>query len=192
MSDCPGNLTRDQIIEGLKSGRVLCVDRRDAPELEDLYDLQAQGLVSSALVSVDEQYSALKFWWSPQAAKQEGRAETVEGGSLTPAEIEAERSLFEAENPEDFDFGRNDAGQYASNETYCVFSGWVARAELTRLRAEQCDRRTVRNAALDEAAKLCDLESRRAPRSAQFHDVAYALAAKAIRALKDQIEEGGG
>lgn len=59
--DCPRVLTRDEIIEGLKAGRTLCVDRKDAPELEDLRGLEADGLVTSELVEIDEQSSVLKF-----------------------------------------------------------------------------------------------------------------------------------
>jgi len=63
MSNCPRVMTRDEMIEGLKRGKTLAVDRRDAPELEDLLDLQAEGLVESELIEVDEQYSVLKFRW---------------------------------------------------------------------------------------------------------------------------------
>ncbi len=64
MPDCPRNLTNDQIIAGLKEGRSLMVDRRDAPELEDLLALEAEGLVTSKLITFDEQSSALKFTWN--------------------------------------------------------------------------------------------------------------------------------
>lgn len=60
---CPRILSKEQIIEGLKAGRVLCIDRKDAPELEDLLELQAQGLVESRLIQIDEQASVLKFRW---------------------------------------------------------------------------------------------------------------------------------
>lgn len=52
MNECPRNLTKDQIIAGLKAGRSLMVDRRDAPELEDLLELEAEGLVTSKLIVV--------------------------------------------------------------------------------------------------------------------------------------------
>jgi hypothetical protein len=63
MSDCQRNLTKEQIITGLKAGRSLMVDCRDAPELEDLLALEAEGLVESKLITFDEQSSALKFTW---------------------------------------------------------------------------------------------------------------------------------
>lgn len=43
---CPRNFTREEIIAGLKAGRTLVVDRRDAPELADLLELEEQGLVT--------------------------------------------------------------------------------------------------------------------------------------------------
>ena len=33
MTTCPRNFTRDELIAGLKTGRTMCVDRKDAPEL---------------------------------------------------------------------------------------------------------------------------------------------------------------
>lgn len=66
MSDCPRNFSLDQIIAGLKAGRTLVVDRKDAPELPDLLTLQEQGLVESEFVEIDEQSSALKFRWKNQ------------------------------------------------------------------------------------------------------------------------------
>ena len=47
MTDCPRVLTRDEMIAGLKAGRTLNVDRRDAPELPELLEMEAQGLVES-------------------------------------------------------------------------------------------------------------------------------------------------
>lgn len=61
------NFTRDQLIEGLKAGRSLMVDRKDAPELEDLLEMEREGLVESKLITFDEQSSALKFTWRKQA-----------------------------------------------------------------------------------------------------------------------------
>jgi hypothetical protein len=69
MGDCPRNLTRDQMIAGLRAGRTLCVDRWDAPELPELLELEAQGLVESRLVEIDEQSSVLKFRWRASAAQ---------------------------------------------------------------------------------------------------------------------------
>jgi hypothetical protein len=56
-------MTKEQMIEGLKAGRTLIVDRRDAPELKDLLELQEQGLVESTMVHYDEQSSAAKWKW---------------------------------------------------------------------------------------------------------------------------------
>lgn len=63
MTDCRRNFTKEQIIDGLKAGRTFCVDRRNAPELKDLRDLERQGLVSARLVEIDDQSSVLKFRW---------------------------------------------------------------------------------------------------------------------------------
>ena len=60
---CKRNLSRDEIIAGLKAGRTLVVDRRDAPELDDLLDLERQGLVEQQFVQFDEQSSAVKWRW---------------------------------------------------------------------------------------------------------------------------------
>jgi hypothetical protein len=60
---CRRNFTKEQIIEGLKAGRVFCVDRIDAPEIADLQELEAQGLVTSELVIIDEQSSVQKYRW---------------------------------------------------------------------------------------------------------------------------------
>lgn len=63
MSDCPRVLTKKQMIEGLMAGRTLCVDRKDAPELEDLLEMEREGLVESRLGLIDAQSSVLKFKW---------------------------------------------------------------------------------------------------------------------------------
>jgi hypothetical protein len=68
MTDCPRNLTKDQIITGLKAGRKLIIDRKDAPELEDLLQLEKEGLVTSELITFDEQSSALRFTWKKELA----------------------------------------------------------------------------------------------------------------------------
>lgn len=60
---CPRVMTKEQIIAGLRAGKVLCVDRRDAPELEDLFDLEKQGLVEQEFVVIDEQSSVVKWRW---------------------------------------------------------------------------------------------------------------------------------
>ena len=36
MADCPRNFSREEIVAGLKAGRRLMQDRRDAPEWDDL------------------------------------------------------------------------------------------------------------------------------------------------------------
>ncbi len=63
MSDCPRNMTKEQMIAGLKAGRTLILDRKDAPEFVDLLELQILGLVTSELIEFDEQSSALKWRW---------------------------------------------------------------------------------------------------------------------------------
>lgn len=60
---CPRNFTKDQIITGLKAGRTMVMDRRDAPEFEDLLDLERQGLVTQQFVEIDDQSSAVKWRW---------------------------------------------------------------------------------------------------------------------------------
>lgn len=60
---CQRNFTRDQIITGLKAGRTLVMDRRDAPELGDLLELERQGLVTQQFVEIDDQSSAVKWRW---------------------------------------------------------------------------------------------------------------------------------
>lgn len=62
---CKRNFTLDQMINGLKSGMTLVVDRIDAPELPELQELERQGIVTSEFVEYDEQSSALKFRWKP-------------------------------------------------------------------------------------------------------------------------------
>lgn len=64
---CRRNLTKEQMIVGLKAGRSLMVDRKDAPELEDLLAMEKEGLVVSKLVTFDEQSSALKFTWNKES-----------------------------------------------------------------------------------------------------------------------------
>lgn len=66
-NDCPRVMTKEQMIAGLKAGRVLCVDRKDAPELPELLQMQRDGLVESKLVIIDEQSSVLKFRWKHDA-----------------------------------------------------------------------------------------------------------------------------
>jgi hypothetical protein len=56
-------MTKEQLIEGLKAGRTAVVDRRDAPELQDLFELERKGLVKQEFVQYDEQSSAVKWRW---------------------------------------------------------------------------------------------------------------------------------
>lgn len=63
MTDCPRMITKDQMIAGLQAGRSLRVDRRDAPELPELEEMERQGLVTSRFVVVEEQYSYREFRW---------------------------------------------------------------------------------------------------------------------------------
>jgi hypothetical protein len=56
-------MTKEEIIAGLKAGKTLCVDRRDAPELEDLFELERQGLVEQRFIEIDEQSSVVKWRW---------------------------------------------------------------------------------------------------------------------------------
>jgi hypothetical protein len=60
---CRRNMTKEQIIAGLKAGGTLVQDRRDAPELEDLLELERQGLVTQQFVEIDEQSSVVKWRW---------------------------------------------------------------------------------------------------------------------------------
>lgn len=67
MSACPRNMSLEAMIAGLKAGRVLVVDRKDAPELPELLELEREGKVTSRLVEYDEQSSALKFTWKKKS-----------------------------------------------------------------------------------------------------------------------------
>jgi len=60
---CPRNMTREEIITGLKAGRTLNMDRMDAPELDDLRDLEREGLVEGRVVEIDEQSTIIKWTW---------------------------------------------------------------------------------------------------------------------------------
>lgn len=60
---CPRNVSKEDLIAGLKAGKTFVVDRRDAPELQDLLELEKLGLVTSRFVEYDEQSSALLFKW---------------------------------------------------------------------------------------------------------------------------------
>ena len=62
----PRRLTKEQMIAGLRAGRTLYVNRRDAPEFPELLAMEMAGLVESRLVKIDEQSSILKFRWIGQ------------------------------------------------------------------------------------------------------------------------------
>ena len=61
---CKRNFSREELITGLKAGRTLNLDRIDAPELEDLRELEQQGLVVSEFVQIDEQSTVIKYRWA--------------------------------------------------------------------------------------------------------------------------------
>ena len=63
MTECRRNFSKDELIAGLKAGRTLVMDRRDAPEFADLLDLERHGLVTQQFVEFDEQSSAVKWRW---------------------------------------------------------------------------------------------------------------------------------
>jgi hypothetical protein len=60
---CPRNFPKEEIIARLKAGQTLVVDRRDAPELQDLMELEQQGLVQHYWVEIDEQHTVVKWRW---------------------------------------------------------------------------------------------------------------------------------
>lgn len=60
---CPRISSKEELIAGLKAGKVACVDRRDAPELQDLIALERDGLVTSQVIEIDEQSTVIKFRW---------------------------------------------------------------------------------------------------------------------------------
>lgn len=80
MSDCPRVISKEAMEAGLKAGRKLCVDRRDAPELVDLLEWEKQGLVKSVLVQVDEQSSYQKFWWIGEGNGEQGNSSQAAEG----------------------------------------------------------------------------------------------------------------
>lgn len=78
MSDCRRNFTKEQLIAGLKAGRTLVMDRRDAPELDDLLVLESEGLVTQQFIVLNDQESVVKWRWKAQPADttaQHGRSE---------------------------------------------------------------------------------------------------------------------
>lgn len=69
MTNCPRVMSKETMIAGLRAGRTLCVDRCDAPELQELLEMEKEGLVESRLVEIDEQSSVLKFKWRSDLKK---------------------------------------------------------------------------------------------------------------------------
>lgn len=56
-------ISREAIIKGLKKGRTLIIDRKDAPELQDLLELEREGLVKGELVQFNDQSSGIRWRW---------------------------------------------------------------------------------------------------------------------------------
>jgi hypothetical protein len=89
MSECPRMVSRDDLIAGLLAGKTAVVDRKDAPELQDLLALEREGLVTSKLVQRDEQSSVMEFRWT--------RAETAHAFTL----VQRIRPILAGNSPED-------------------------------------------------------------------------------------------
>jgi hypothetical protein len=53
-------MTREEILNGLKSGKTLVIDRSDAPELKIVMKLQDEGYVTTELRQIDDQSSQLR------------------------------------------------------------------------------------------------------------------------------------
>lgn len=54
-------MTKKEILNGLKSGRILICDRKDDPNLPWLLD--DPRVANSGIIQEDEQTSYIKFWW---------------------------------------------------------------------------------------------------------------------------------
>lgn len=54
------DLSRDEIMTGLRAGKVLNIDRKDSPTLPTVLQMEREGLVITELVQLDEQSSVLK------------------------------------------------------------------------------------------------------------------------------------
>lgn len=61
--ECPRVLTREKMVRLLRNGVTIFVDRIDAPELQDLQELERLGLVVNVLWVRGDQYSVAKFRW---------------------------------------------------------------------------------------------------------------------------------
>lgn len=60
--------TLEDCLDGLRKGRRLICDRRDAPLLPALLKLVDDGLLTSNLVDVDDQSSYLEFRWAGKSS----------------------------------------------------------------------------------------------------------------------------
>ena len=56
------DITYEQAIEGINQGRVLCIDRKDAPLLPELLAAVARGDIDNELCEIDSQSSVLRFF----------------------------------------------------------------------------------------------------------------------------------
>lgn len=54
------DLSREEIMAGLRAGKTLCIDRRDSPTLPTVLQMEREGQVVTELVQLDEQSSVLK------------------------------------------------------------------------------------------------------------------------------------
>lgn len=88
-------MNREQIIAGLQAGRTLVIDRKDAPALPICLELETEGLVTQEFVQYDEQSSAIKFRWNPEANMQDPVWVQRSAAQLAHAEA-AVRELTEA------------------------------------------------------------------------------------------------
>lgn len=55
-------ITYEQAIKGINQGRVLCIDRKDAPLLPELLEAVERGEIESQFVEIDEQSSLIRFF----------------------------------------------------------------------------------------------------------------------------------
>ena len=55
-------ITYEEAIEGINQGRVLCIDRKDAPLLPELLAAVDRGEIDNELRIIDAQSSVLRFF----------------------------------------------------------------------------------------------------------------------------------
>lgn len=53
-------MDRDEILDGLRKGRTLNINRRDSPVLPIVLELEREGLVTTEIVQIDSQSSEMK------------------------------------------------------------------------------------------------------------------------------------